>query len=47
MATLDVKSFLDDQKLHAIFSQFDTDNTGNVTKDNIISAMQKIGHEIT
>ena len=46
VATLDVKSFLDDNKLQAIFSQFDTDGSGSITKDNIITAMNKIGHEI-
>jgi len=39
MATLDVKTFLDDSKLNALFSQFDTDGTGNITKDNIVTAM--------
>jgi len=47
VATLDVKSFLDDQKLEAIFSQFDTNNSGSISKQNIITAMHKIGHEIT
>jgi calcium-dependent protein kinase len=47
VATLDVKSFLDDNKLQAIFNQFDTDGSGTITKDNIITAMNKIGHEIT
>jgi Ca2+-binding EF-hand superfamily protein len=47
VATLDVKSFLDDNKLQAIFSQFDTDGSGSITKENIITAMNKIGHEIT
>ena len=47
VATLDVKSFLNDNKLQAIFNQFDTDGSGNITKDNIISAMTKIGHLIT
>ena len=47
VATLDVKSFLDDTKLHAVFNQFDTDGSGVITRQNIITAMQKIGHEIT
>lgn len=46
MATLDVKQFLDENMLQAIFKQFDTDNSGVITKDNIIAAMQKIGHQI-
>ena len=44
---MDVKSFLDESNLEAIFNQFDTDSSGTITKDNIIMAMQKIGQEIT
>lgn len=33
--------------LSALFTQFDTDNSGVITKPNIIEAMKKIGHEIT
>lgn len=29
-----------------MFNQFDTDNSGVITKDNIITGMNKIGHEI-
>ena len=46
VATLDVKSFLDDNKLKAVFQQFDTDNSGAITTSNIIAAMNKIGHTI-
>ena len=31
VATMDVKSFLDDAKLEAVFKQFDTDNSGVIT----------------
>ena len=44
VATLDVKQFLDDNMLQALFNQFDTDMSGVITKDNIITAMNKIGH---
>ena len=44
VATLDVKSFLDNEKLKAVFNQFDTDGSGVITRQNIITAMQKIGH---
>jgi len=47
VATLDVKAFLDDSKVQALFSQFDTDNSGKITKENIVTAMAKIGHDIT
>ena len=32
MATLDVRSFMDDNKLRAIFNQFDTDGSGQITR---------------
>lgn len=47
MATLDVRSFMDDNKLRAIFNQFDTDGSGSITRQNIITAMNKIGRDIT
>ena len=34
------------QKLQTIFNQFDTDNSGNITPENIKFAMQKLGQEI-
>jgi len=47
VATLDVKSFIDDNKLQAMFNQFDTNGSGVITKENIVTAMNKIGHSIT
>ena len=41
-----MKAFLDDSKLRALFMTFDTDNSGTITRENIVSAMQKVGHEI-
>jgi Ca2+-binding EF-hand superfamily protein len=32
--------------LLAIFNQFDTDNSGFITKDNIVNAMIKLGHQV-
>ena len=46
-ATVSVKKILTDEKLLAIFKQFDTDNTGKITAQNIIEAMKKLGHKIT
>lgn len=46
-ATLDVKVFLNDDKLSAIFNQFDTDNSGYISRENIVTALAKMGHEIT
>ena len=45
-ATIDVRSFLTEQKVKAIFQQFDTDNSGKITPENIYLAMQKMGQEI-
>ena len=45
-ATINIKTFLTDQKLMAIFSQFDTDGSGRISEENIYYAMQKLGQEI-
>jgi calcium-dependent protein kinase len=37
-ATINVKTFLNDTRLRAIFQQFDTDNTGFITEDNLYYA---------
>ena len=42
-ATLDVTTALDNFSLKAIFSQFDTDNSGFITRDNIVTALDKMG----
>ena len=47
VATMDVKSFLDDQKLQAVFNIFDTQGKGVITKENIVTAMNKIGSSIS
>ena len=46
VATLDVKQFMDENMMQALFQQFDTDNSGVITRDNIVAAMQKMGHSI-
>ena len=46
-ATIDVKFFLTDSKLKAIFQQFDTDNSGFITAENIQLAMQKLGKNMS
>ena len=45
-ATIDLQTFLDEQKLLAVFNQFDTDRSGKITEDNIYYAMQKLGMEV-
>ena len=46
-ATLDVKAFLNVEKFEAIFNQFDTDGSGTISRENIITAMNKMGQDIT
>ena len=45
-ATINLNHFLTDQKLQTIFNQFDTDDSGVITRENIFYAMQKLGHEM-
>ena len=45
--TLDVNHYLDDNKLNAMFSQFDIDVCGKISKHDIADAMVKLGHEIS
>jgi len=42
-ATINVRTFMTEQKMQAIFQQFDTDNSGKITQENIYLAMQKLG----
>ena len=46
-ATIDVKGFLTESRLQAVFNQFDTDSSGKITRENILLAMQKLGKEIS
>ena len=46
MATINVKKYLTEEKLRAIFMQFDADNSGKITPSNIVSAMHKLGEEV-
>lgn len=45
-ATISVKRILTEEKLHAIFKQFDTDSKGSITAENITRAMSKLGHQV-
>jgi len=42
-ATIDVKSFLTDDKLRSVFALFDTDGSGKITEVNLLFAFQKLG----
>ena len=46
-ATIDVREFVTESRLMAIFNQFDTDASGTITEENICLAMQKLGKEIS
>jgi len=45
-ATIDIKEFLTESRLKAVFNQFDTDSSGKITEENIKLAMQKLGREM-
>ena len=45
-ATINLNNFLDEQKLLAVFHQFDTDNSGEITALNMKYAMQKLGMDV-
>jgi Ca2+-binding EF-hand superfamily protein len=38
---------MDQTILKAAFNQFDTDSSGIITKDNLVQAMERLGHAIT
>ena len=44
---MDVSKHASDTKLKSIFQQFDTDTSGNITRENVRIAMQKMGQDIT
>ena len=46
-ASITVKKILTEDKLKAIFKQFDTDGTGKITATNIAEAMKKLGQTVT
>lgn len=46
-ATIQVKSILTQERLHAIFNQFDIDASGKITASNIMRAMRKLGHSVS
>ena len=46
-ATINIRVYMTEQKLQAIFDQFDTDNSGYITHENIFFAMQKLGQSMT
>lgn len=45
-ATINANTFLNEHKIMAIFKSFDTDNTGEITADNLKVAFSKFGREV-
>lgn len=46
-ATINVSEYLTEERLQAIFNQFDIDNSGKITKDNMKQAFSKYGRDIS
>lgn len=46
-ATVSIQKILTNERLVAMFKQFDTDNSGYITPEDIVEAMQKLGQKIT
>jgi Ca2+-binding EF-hand superfamily protein len=42
-ATISVKKILTNERLYAMFKQFDADGSGFITPQDIVEAMQKLG----
>lgn len=45
-ATINVHDYLSEERLQGIFNQFDIDNTGSISKDNLRQAFSKYGRDI-
>lgn len=45
-ATIDIKKFLNDQKLHTVFNMFDTDHSGTITIEDLHFAFEKLGQDV-
>ena len=46
-ATINLEEYLSDERLQAIFNQFDIDNSGKITRANLKQAFSKYGREIS
>ncbi len=46
-ATLDLKHRHHEERISQIFHQFDISGTGHISKENIVTAMHKMGRKIT
>ena len=46
-ATIDVDKHMTDEKLKTIFDQFNTDNSENITREEVKVAMERLGKDIT
>ena len=46
VATIDVKKYLTEEKLDALFSSFDPDEDGKITKEDIVKSFSKFGKDV-
>ncbi len=46
-ATIDIKMYLNKNRVNAIFSQFDPEDKGYITKSDLKEAFTKFGRELT
>lgn len=46
-ATLTTKKILNDSRLKVLFREFDVDNSGYITKDNLFEAFERLDKEVT
>jgi Ca2+-binding EF-hand superfamily protein len=46
-ANIDLRKYLTNEKILAIFSMFDINQTGSISIDNFKDAFTKFGHELT
>ena len=44
---MDVTANMTEAQILELYNQFDTDHSGSITKENIITAMAKVGHQLT
>lgn len=45
-ATVDVSTFLTEEKMMSVFAMFDTDGSGKITETNMTNAFSKLGMEV-
>lgn len=46
-ACTNIKKFTDEEKIRAVFGHFDTDGDGVLSREDLISAMDRFGHDFS